>query len=232
MKSWLIWKIFRLKSLTNNNHCFNTPYHATILVLPNLGEKFLFCSKCAWTICPSWNKLGFFVCFLVLCKPLLVLFVLMTLFSVSFSIFCTTNMYMSFGDCNHQQHQETTTFLIPLTTLVSFVVLHKTSREELNGLCCYIVMMQSALAFLFERTIILFLENMSDTLWHFNNIQAKTPEIFVGNQMKWTILVWFEGGPLWPVLLVEKKCPSICILTNLFSLQKIAPFCILLIHVW
>lgn len=103
---------------------------------------------------------------------------------------------MSFGDCNHQQHQETTTFLIPLTTLVSFVVLHKTSREELNGLCCYIVMMQSALAFLFERTIILFLENMSDTLWHFSNIQAKTPEIFVGNQMKWTILVWFEGGPL------------------------------------
>lgn len=83
---------------------------------------------------------------------------------------------MSFGDCNHQQHQETTTFLIPLgqkfpfhqgrTTLVSFVVLHKTSREELNGLWCYIVMMQSALAFLFEKTII-FLANMSDTLWHF-----------------------------------------------------------------
>lgn len=68
-------------------------------------------------------------------------------------------LFLSHLGRNFQFHQG-------CTTLVSFVVLHKTSREELNGLWCYIVMMQSALAFLFGRTI-LFLANMSDALWHF-----------------------------------------------------------------
>jgi len=143
-------KIFRLKkSLTNNIHCFNTSYNATILVLPNLGEKFLFCSKCAWTICPSWNKLGVFCvcfwccvshCWFSLCWGHYLVsfqsFVLQTctchLVIAASSNIMKLQLFWSHLGRNFHFHQG-------CTTLVSFVVLHKTSREELNGLRCYIV---------------------------------------------------------------------------------------------